>query len=54
MIELQPDGVLFLRSFLAVTTGIVVLFVGKGLNGRFRLSCRRSRASPPSPPGPSH
>ena len=37
MIELQPDGVLFLRSFLAVTTGIVVLFVGKALNRRFSL-----------------
>jgi glutamate:Na+ symporter, ESS family len=37
MIELQPDGVLFLRSFLAVTTGIVVLFVGKALNARIRV-----------------
>jgi glutamate:Na+ symporter, ESS family len=37
MIELQPDGVLFLRSFLAVTTGIVVLFVGKALNRRFSV-----------------
>ena len=37
MIELQPDRVLFLHSFLAVTTGIVVLFVGKGLNRRYRL-----------------
>lgn len=34
MIELQPDGVLFVRSFLAVTTGIVVLFLGKAVNGR--------------------
>jgi ESS family glutamate:Na+ symporter len=37
MIELQPDGVLFVHSFLAVTTGIVVLFAGKSLNRRFRL-----------------
>ena len=37
MIELQPDGVLFVRAFLAVTTGIVVLFLGKGLNSRLRL-----------------
>jgi glutamate:Na+ symporter, ESS family len=37
MIELQPDQTLFLRSFLAVTTGIVVLFVGKALNRRFGL-----------------
>ncbi len=37
MIELQPDGVLFVRPFLAVTMGIVVLFIGKALNGRFRL-----------------
>jgi glutamate:Na+ symporter, ESS family len=35
MIRLQPDRVLFLQSFLAVTTGIVVLFVGKALNRRF-------------------
>lgn len=37
MIELQPDGVLFVRPFLAVTVGIVVLFIGKALNERFRL-----------------
>jgi glutamate:Na+ symporter, ESS family len=37
MIELQPDGVVFVRPFLAVTVGIVVLFIGKALNGRFRL-----------------
>lgn len=37
MIELQPDGVLWVRPFLAVTVGIVVLFIGKALNGRFRL-----------------
>ena len=34
MIELQPDGVLFVRAFLAVTAGILVLFAGKGINGR--------------------
>ena len=37
MIELQADGVLFVRPFLAVTVGIVVLFLGKALNERFRL-----------------
>ena len=37
MIELQADGVLFVRPFLAVTVGIVVLFIGKALNERFRL-----------------
>jgi ESS family glutamate:Na+ symporter len=36
MIELRPDGVLFVRPFLAVTVGILVLFLGKALNGRFR------------------
>ena len=36
MIELQPDGSVFVRSFLAVTVGIVVLFAGKALNGRLR------------------
>ena len=35
MIELRPDSVLFVRPFLAITAGIVVLFVGKALNGRF-------------------
>jgi ESS family glutamate:Na+ symporter len=34
MVELQSDGVLFVRPFLAVTAGIVVLFVGKALNQR--------------------
>src|SRR5262245_15440886 len=34
MIELQPDSVLFVRAFLATTVGILVLFVGKGLNQR--------------------
>ena len=34
MIELQSEGVLFVRPFLAVTAGIVVLFVGKALNQR--------------------
>ncbi len=37
MLELQPDGAVFVRPFLAVTVGIVVLFLGKALNGRFRL-----------------
>ena len=34
MIELQSEGVLFVRPFLAVTAGIVVLFIGKALNQR--------------------
>jgi ESS family glutamate:Na+ symporter len=34
--ELQ-DGVLNIGAFLAVTLGIVVLFVGKRLNDAFRL-----------------
>jgi ESS family glutamate:Na+ symporter len=37
MIELRPDHVLFVRSFLAVTTGIIVLFLGKALNRRVSL-----------------
>jgi glutamate:Na+ symporter, ESS family len=37
MIELQPGSVLFVRSFLTVTAGIVVLFVGKALNRRISL-----------------
>jgi ESS family glutamate:Na+ symporter len=37
MVEFQSDGVLFVRPFLAVTTGIVVLFVGKALNQRLAL-----------------
>lgn len=36
MIELQADGILFVRPFLAVTVGILVLFLGKALNERFR------------------
>jgi glutamate:Na+ symporter, ESS family len=32
MIELQGDGALFVRPFLSVTAGIIVLFVGKALN----------------------
>jgi glutamate:Na+ symporter, ESS family len=35
MVELQADGVVFVRPFLAVTAGIVVLFIGKALNRRF-------------------
>jgi len=35
MIEIRPESVLFVRPFLAITAGIVVLFVGKALNGRF-------------------
>src|SRR6187551_427642 len=35
MIELRPESVLFVRPFLAITAGIVVLFVGKALNRRF-------------------
>jgi glutamate:Na+ symporter, ESS family len=35
MIEFRPDGVLFVRPFLAVTAGILVLFVGKAVNRRF-------------------
>ncbi len=30
--ELQ-DGILHIQSFLAVTIGIIVLFVGKRING---------------------
>ncbi len=37
MIELQSEGVLFVRPFLAVTAGIVVLFVGKALNRRLAI-----------------
>jgi ESS family glutamate:Na+ symporter len=37
MIELLPDGTVFVRPFLAVTVGIVVLFLGKAINERFRL-----------------
>ena len=37
MVELQSDGVLFVRPFLAATAGIVVLFVGKALNQRLAL-----------------
>ena len=35
MIEIRPDDVLFVRPLLAVTAGILVLFVGKALNRRF-------------------
>jgi len=37
MIELQPDGIILVRPFLAVTAGILVLFVGKALNQRLAL-----------------
>lgn len=37
MIELQSDGVLLVRPFLAVTAGIVVFFVGKAPNQRVAL-----------------
>ena len=37
MLELDAEQVLHVRPFLAVTTGIVVLFVGKALNQRFAL-----------------
>jgi ESS family glutamate:Na+ symporter len=37
MIELQADGGVQVGSFLAVTTGILVLFLGKGLNRRIGL-----------------
>jgi len=36
MIELQADGVVVVRAFLAVTTGILVLFVGKAVNQAVR------------------
>jgi ESS family glutamate:Na+ symporter len=36
MIEWHADDVVFVRSFLAVTVGILVLFAGKGLNQRVR------------------
>jgi ESS family glutamate:Na+ symporter len=32
VIELQANGIVFVRAFLAVTAGIVVLFIGKALN----------------------
>jgi len=32
LMELQ-DGILHIQSFLAVTIGIIVLFVGKRING---------------------
>jgi ESS family glutamate:Na+ symporter len=35
MIDLQGDGRILVRAFLAVTVGILVLFVGKALNRRF-------------------
>ena len=35
MIELRADSALFVRPFLAITAGIVVLFVGKAFNRRF-------------------
>lgn len=34
MIELQPDGGLFVRPFLSVTLGILALFLGKAVNRR--------------------
>src|SRR6185503_7146518 len=34
MIERLPDGELFVRPFLAVTVGMIVLFAGKGINRR--------------------
>ena len=34
MIELQHDGIVLVRTFLGVTAGILVLFVGKALNRR--------------------
>jgi ESS family glutamate:Na+ symporter len=34
MIELQPEGVVLVRPFLAVTAGILVLFLGKAVNRR--------------------
>ena len=37
MIELHPDSVVVVRPFLAVTAGILVLFVGKALNRRIAL-----------------
>ena len=37
MFELDAQQVLHVRPFLSVTTGIVVLFVGKALNQRFAL-----------------
>jgi ESS family glutamate:Na+ symporter len=37
MIEWRPDGVLFVRSFLAVTVTILGFFVGKAVNRHVRL-----------------
>ena len=36
MIELQADGTVLIRAFLAVTIGILVLFTGKAVNQRVR------------------
>lgn len=36
MIELQADGTVLIRAFLAVTIGILVLFAGKAVNQRVR------------------
>jgi ESS family glutamate:Na+ symporter len=36
MIELQPGGSILVQSFLAITLGILVLFLGKSLNQRFK------------------
>ena len=36
MIELQTDGTVLIRAFLAVTIGILVLFAGKAVNQRVR------------------
>lgn len=37
MIELQSDGALLVRTFLAITVGILVLFLGKAVNRRVAL-----------------
>jgi ESS family glutamate:Na+ symporter len=37
VIELQANGIVFVRAFLAVTAGIVVLFIGKALNQKVGL-----------------
>jgi ESS family glutamate:Na+ symporter len=37
MVELGSDGALFVRPFLSVTVAIVVLFIGKALNGRIGM-----------------
>ena len=55
MIDVQADGVVLIRSFLAVTAGILVLFAGKAIEqarlayvwrpGKHHLDARAQQAS---------